>query len=450
MICVKKYTWLLSAIVLFAAVACKKKKNDGPPPVIPTLTTTPVSNITTNSAVSGGTITSDGGDAIIASGICYSKTIQFPTIDASDDTTKGTVGSGSFTAELRDLESGIIYYVRAYAINSAGIAYGNVVYFNSANAGPEARNIIIVGTVRVPETIRARYTYFDAEQNPGGTPTFQWYVADDSTTAGTPIANATDSLLAIAPAHQSKFLKVVITPRALTGTTTGVPTSSKWVGPVAQPETVTFTYNGQSVTYGVITSAVTSRKWLDRNLGAPNVATTKIDWQNMGDLFQWGRGADGHQLIIRRPPGVLNGTVNGNTTTLSNQDNPGHSLFITTDTVPYNWRVPKNPNLWQISTGINNVCPTGWHVPSKDDWEAEQLGNEDNAYTRLKLTLAGSRDSEDGRVGGVGFDGRYWTSTATESGDLVFPSALILTTTISYVSVTNPPASGLPVRCIKD
>lgn len=272
---IKNYVWLLPAFILIIVVACKKKKNEGPPPVIPTLTTNPVTNITTSSAVSGGTITSDGGDAITASGICYSSTVQFPTI--AQDTTKGTVGSGSFTAPLRNLQSNVTYYVRAYAINSAGIGYGNILYFNSANAGPEARNIIIAGTIRVPETIRARYTYFDVEQDQKGNPSFQWYVADDSTTAGTPITNATDSTLAIDLAHQGKFLKVVITPKALTGTITGAPTNSKWVGPVGLPETVTFMYNGQSVTYGVITSAVTGRKWLDRNLGAPLVAASYND-----------------------------------------------------------------------------------------------------------------------------------------------------------------------------
>src|SRR5687768_16441736 len=118
---IKKYAWLLPAITLIVVVACKKKKNEGPPPVIPTLSTTAVSNITTNSAVSGGTITSDGGDAITASGICYSKTIQLSTLADSDDTTKGTVGSGSFTAALRNLQPSVTYYVRAYAINSAGI-----------------------------------------------------------------------------------------------------------------------------------------------------------------------------------------------------------------------------------------------------------------------------------------------------------------------------------------
>jgi uncharacterized protein (TIGR02145 family) len=447
----KKCAWMFLVIALFVVAACKKKTTITivPPATVPQLTTTAVSNITTNSAMSGGTITSDGGAQITASGICYSKTIQFPSI--ADDTTKGTVASGSFNAGLRNLQSGVTYYVRAYAINSEGIGYGNVVYFKSTNAGPEARGIIVEGRGRVGETLKARFTYFDAEQDPKDTIAFQWYVADNFTSAGTAIANATDSTLFISADYQGKFLRVVITPKALTGTTTGVAGNSARVGPVEQPETVTFTYNGQSVTYTVITSPVTGRRWLDRNLGARNMATAYDDWLNMGDLFQWGRGADGHQLIIRRPPNMLNTGVNDTTHTLSAVDNPGHSLFITVTGVPANWRRPNNPDLWQMSTGINNVCPAGWHVPTRTEWEEEQVGNREQAYTQLKITAAGLRGYANGRVGNVASSGIYWSSTASPGDSLMTTYSLwVRETNNSLIVETNLPATGCSVRCIKN
>jgi len=98
---------------------------------IPTLTTVPVSGVTSSTATSGGTITSDGGAQITARGVCWSITPN-PTI-ASTKTINGT-GIGSFASDLTSLNPGSTYYVRAYATNSAGTAYGNELIFNTLTA----------------------------------------------------------------------------------------------------------------------------------------------------------------------------------------------------------------------------------------------------------------------------------------------------------------------------
>lgn len=92
------------------------------PVVVPTITTNAITSITATTATSGGDITSNGGGAITASGICWSN-MPNPTI-LNSLTTDGSV-SGSFSSNLTGLASGITYYVRAYATNSAGTAYGN-------------------------------------------------------------------------------------------------------------------------------------------------------------------------------------------------------------------------------------------------------------------------------------------------------------------------------------
>ena len=89
--------------------------------VPPTLTTTPVSNRTSTSVTTGGNITSDGGSSITAKGVCWA-TSPNPTIN--DDYTIDGEGSGSFTSEIKCLEGGTTYYVRAYATNSEGTGYG--------------------------------------------------------------------------------------------------------------------------------------------------------------------------------------------------------------------------------------------------------------------------------------------------------------------------------------
>lgn len=89
---------------------------------LPTLTTTVVSAITNTTATSGGNITNDGGATVSERGICWS-TSNNPTI-ADNHISNGT-GIGSFTNNLTGLAVGTIYYVRAYATNNNGTAYGN-------------------------------------------------------------------------------------------------------------------------------------------------------------------------------------------------------------------------------------------------------------------------------------------------------------------------------------
>ena len=100
--------------------------------VAPFLTTKEVTNIGTNSATGGGSISSDGGGAITARGICWNKTGD-PTID--DSKSEDGEGTGEFTSQLTELEKSTVYYVRAYAINSAGTAYGDELSFTTNAMG---------------------------------------------------------------------------------------------------------------------------------------------------------------------------------------------------------------------------------------------------------------------------------------------------------------------------
>ena len=103
------------------------------PIVVPTLTTVAVTSITATTAISGGNITSDGNGAITAKGVCWALTTG-PTI--TNSLTTDSTGSASFVSNLSGLTSGVIYYVRAYATNSAGTAYGNEITFTTALFAP--------------------------------------------------------------------------------------------------------------------------------------------------------------------------------------------------------------------------------------------------------------------------------------------------------------------------
>jgi uncharacterized protein (TIGR02145 family) len=104
---------------------------------IPILTTTSVSNINPNSAQSGGNITSDGGNTIIVSGVCWSTSPNPTTVNNS---TFGYTTIGSFTSLITGLIPNTTYYVKAFARNSAGTAYGDEKSFTTLPITPVVFN----------------------------------------------------------------------------------------------------------------------------------------------------------------------------------------------------------------------------------------------------------------------------------------------------------------------
>jgi len=201
----------------------------------------------------------------------------------------------------------------------------------------------------------------------------------------------------------------------------GVPTWTTVVGP-------TDVYN-----------STTGKIWMDRNLGASQVATSSTDAAAYGDLYQWGRAADGHES-----------RTSGTTATLSTTDTPGHGDFITNGSSPYDWRNPQNDNLWQGVSGTNNPCPSGYRLPTEAEWDAERTSwssnNAAGAFASpLKLPVAGIRNISNGSLVSVGSYGYYWSSTVsgTDARNLLFDSGDALMDSGSR-------AYGFSVRCLKD
>ena len=96
-----------------------------------------------------------------------------------------------------------------------------------------------------------------------------------------------------------------------------------------------FCASGATTVVSVINS-ITGKVWMDRNLGASQIATSSTDANSYGDLYQWGRGSDGHQC-----------RTSATTATLSSTDVPGNANFILASNSPYDWRSPQNTSLWQ-------------------------------------------------------------------------------------------------------
>jgi hypothetical protein len=115
---------IILVVALLLITGCKKNSSSS----VPLLTTTQVSSIDSTTAISGGDIFSDGGDPVTARGVCWSSS-PLPTI--TDNKTSDGQGTSSFSSSLTGLTKGTLYYVRAYATNLVGTAYGQAVSFTT-------------------------------------------------------------------------------------------------------------------------------------------------------------------------------------------------------------------------------------------------------------------------------------------------------------------------------
>jgi parallel beta-helix repeat protein len=95
---------------------------------LPSIMTTIVSSMTSTSAITGGTVSSDGGATVTARGVCWDLTTN-PSL-SGPHTSDGS-GTGSYTSALTGLSSDTAYHVRAYATNSSGTAYGSDIAFTT-------------------------------------------------------------------------------------------------------------------------------------------------------------------------------------------------------------------------------------------------------------------------------------------------------------------------------
>jgi uncharacterized protein (TIGR02145 family) len=107
---------------------CTRCDGSNPVSVLPSIVTDQTTSITATGATSGGNVTADGGASVTARGVVYG-TAQNPT--TANSTTSNGTGTGSFTSTLTGLTASTLYYVRAYATNAAGTAYGNEVSFTT-------------------------------------------------------------------------------------------------------------------------------------------------------------------------------------------------------------------------------------------------------------------------------------------------------------------------------
>jgi uncharacterized protein (TIGR02145 family) len=425
----------LSICITGLLISCKEK------PSLPVLSTLPVSEVTQTTAMSGGIVTDGGGSDIILRGICWS-TNKNPDI-SSNKTSEGT-GTGDFISNLTSLTSNTGYYVRAYATNSEGTAYGNEISFTTKPVSIGTLTTSTVSSVSFTtavsggnitsdggSTITSRGVCWSTLQNP--------MISDAKTTDAGGIGSFTSQLSGLAPGT-AYYARAYMTNS--TGTAYGNEISFKTIqgiGPIA--------FNG-SLTYGTVTDT-------EGNV----YKTIKINTQTwMAENLKATKYSDNTAI-----PLVTDGSAWINMTTPAYCWYKNDIYYKTFYGALYNW--------FAVNTG--KLCPSGWHVPTVDDLNGliTYLGGSANAGVKLKeigtshwlspnadatnesgftAIPGGSRDELAGEFTDMGKISGTWSSVQLNSSNAYLRYII---QTESGTNTGGPAYSkiyGLSVRCIKD
>jgi uncharacterized protein (TIGR02145 family) len=317
---------------------------------IPTISsTTEPSSITGSSAISGGTITADGGSTVTSRGLVWGTTSGSSTYSV----TTGT-GTGTYTSSLTGLARSTNYFVRAFATSIVGTVYGPEISFTTLaleaptlastgsafNIGSNSASVNVSITSDGGSSIISSGVCW----NTTGTPS----IADSKTTDGS--GSTFSSSLTGLTQNTTYYIRSYATNSA--GTSYG--------------SQISFT------TIGTVTSPYTGKVWMDRNLGASRVATSVNDTDSYGDLYQWGRANDGGQLRSATQTATKLSSISTRSIySISSQ--PWTSQSDWNDKTGGVWNVQP----WSSTApdgGANNPCPSGFRVPSSSEWTAELNG----------------------------------------------------------------------------
>lgn len=388
---------------------------------LPVLTTTAVSDTTTNSAKSGGTITSDGGFPITARGICWNTTGN-PTI--ADSITNDGTGIGAFTSELTGLDPNTKYFVRAYATNIEGTAYGNELSFTTLQGQEPVLTTTVVTNITLTSAtsggtitadggfpVTARGVCWSTLNNPT--------IANTKTSDGAGNGTFNSNLTGLNP-NTTYYVRAYATNSEGTGYGNEISfTTQQGQEPVLTTANVTNIAQTTATSGGTITSdggfPVTARGVCWNTTGSPTITNTKTsDGVGTGIFISNLSGLNSNTTYYVRAYAKNSiGTGYGDEMSFTTQGSGGSgSVTIGTqiwttknlDVTTYRNGDPipqvTNPTEWKnLTTGAwcyyNNdpatgavygklynwyavndprgLAPTGWHVPTDAEWKTLEV-----------------------------------------------------------------------------
>ena len=398
-------------------------------------------NITYTTVELGGSVTDEGGGAVSESGFVVGINVSPTITDLKFPVTKGKTAIALIVSKLNVNTK---YYVRSYAINEKGIAYGNEQSFTTDDyklpsvttdkAVDITHNSAVLNGLVTSEgglIVSQRGFCFGINPNPT--------ILENKVISGEGLGSFKINLEQL----KNNF-KYYVRSYAINSKGIGYGNEQSFT-------TLELPVKPRVNTAIVEVKSKTGRIWMDRNLGATRAAISSKDTLAIGDLYQWGRLSDGHEL---RTSAIEESFYTNST--LSITDVPGHAIFIRNENQYWrqDWRLTQNDNLWQGVNGINNPCPNGYRLPTIIEWKQETEswngGVSPLFFTSpLKLPIGGYRKN-DGMFNSVSKiynslyndSGAYWSSTVGGINAQYY----ITGGSFGYL----PRAFGLSVRCIKD
>lgn len=412
--------------------------------------TSEILNIYVDSATSGGLISRDGGSSITARGVCWNTT-GYPTV--SDYKSFDGIGTGSFTSQITGLEIGTKYYVRAYASNEVDTAYGSERSFTTKDGIPvltttQVSNIKPASAIsggNISDDGGFPITSRGVCWNTIGSPT----INDNKTTDGDGTGSYTSELTGLS-GDTEYYVRAYASNNYSTAYGNELSFSITSTGTVADREgniynwviigeQIWLTENIRSISYSDGTPIPILTDWLDWIFPDPFGNERAYCWYNNNE----GAYKDTYGALYNRYA-ALNGYNTSNA----------------------------NPS------GIQGVCPTGWHIPSDEEWKQLEIylgmdqsvvdstgwrgadegsklksingwnsGGNGTNISGFSALPGGYRDASDGAFNGVGVIAYYWSSTVETSGVCIrgldsFEGRMYRNFADKFY--------GIGVRCIKD
>lgn len=389
---------------------------------LPQLTTTAITSITKTTAISGGNITNEGGTLVTARGVCWN-VASGPTTD--NNMTSDGSGSGSFASSITGLTANTLYYVRAYATNAGGTAYGNELTFTTENTTtvPGAPT----GVVATAGNAEAIVT-FTAPANDGGS-AITGYTATSTPSGFTGTGTASPVIITGLTNGTAYTFKVTATNVNGTGAASS---ASNSVTPTicGYPLVLTHTAGSvapvtKTVTYGLVATNISgeTKCWITQNLGADHQAGAVNDFNEASAGWYW---------QFNRIQGYKH---DGTTRT------PGTTWVA--HTVDPEWELANDP--------CRSLLGAGWRIPTDSEWfNADNNGGWDDYNETfssvLVLHAAGYLDSNVGMIQMRGVQGKYWSSVKYSAYSCKY---FYFDSNSSYTT-SDDSAFGFSVRCIKD
>jgi len=345
---------------------------------VPTVTTADVTDITTNSAKSGGDVTYDGGTEVTDKGVVWD-TSENPTTDDNEGKTDDGDGTGTFTSDIENLSPNTTYYVRAYATNSEGTAYGNQEEF--------------VTEGELPTVTTADVTDITHESAVSGGD-----VTDDGgleVTARGVVWGLFDS-----PTLEKN--------EGMTDEGSGAGEFSSSIEGLVEETTYyvrAYATNSEGTSYGDAKSFETEREPV-YDIEGNEYTTVEIGAQEwMVENLRTTRLNDGTEITEIEDGGQWAGYENS---VYSWYDNYGEK-FKDVYGALYNF--------YTVATG--KLCPEGWRVPTEDDWDEliNYLGGDEVAGGKLKSTTGYWTKPNEGATNESGFTALPGGSRIAEAFD---------------------------------